>query len=202
MSNIPLPPQTPAERFVRIIATLGAMVAAAGLGGPVILAIVGRLNRMAQRVTRLAARVAAGTLTPPRRRPATPRRTAPARTLPEPMKLPRGRAWLVRLVQGTAVGANYVRILLDDPEMAALIQAAPQIGRTLRPLWHMLSPDPLPRILQRPRPAPAPPPRLRLVEAQFPPPADPPRANPSRPPRQPPPAPEVAAPACGLPALA
>ena len=162
----PTAPQTPAERFAGIIATLLAMVGARvqrpgtpGLAGPLTLAIAIRLQRIRHRITRFAARMAAGTLRPPRRRKAAPRRrTAPAKppliVLP---KLPRGRLWLVRLVPGIGVGATYLRILLDDPEMQALLAAAPQMGRTLRPFWQMLSSDPLPPILQRPRPAAAPP---------------------------------------------
>lgn len=206
MPDFPTPSQPPAARFACIVATLCALMAARlgrpgkpGLAGPLILAVANRLNRMAQRITRLAVRVAAGTLRPPRRRPAAPRRAATAGTLPERVKLPRRRMWLVRLVPEAAVGANYLQILLDDPEMVALIQAAPQIGRTLRPLWHMLSPDPLPKILQRPRPATVPSPKLRLAEAHRAPPAGPPRPDPSRRPRRLPPAPEVAAPACGPP---
>ena len=81
---------------------------------------------------------------------------------------------------GIGVGANYLRILLDDPEMQALIAAAPQIGRTLRPFWHMLSGEPLPPLLQqRPRPA----------EAPRAPPPETPHAEPAAPPHpKPPPA--------------
>ena len=161
---LPLPPATtPAERFANIIATLLAMVGARlerpgkpGLAGPLTLAIAIRLHRIRNRLTRYYARFQAGTLTPPRPRPAMSRsRTTPATpplvVLP---KLPRGRMWLVRLVPGIGVGTNYLRILLDDPEMAAMMLAAPQIARTLRPFWHMLADAPLPPILQRPRLAP------------------------------------------------
>ena len=155
------PPPSPAEAFAGIIATLLAMVGARvarpgkpGLAGPLTLAIAIRLQRMRSRIARFAARWQAGTLAPPRPRPARPRRerTAPGQWDHLP-KLPRGRLWLVRLVPGIGVGANYLRILLDEPDMVAMLQAAPQIGRTLRPFWHMLSKEPLPPILQRQEPS-------------------------------------------------
>jgi hypothetical protein len=179
-------PLTPAERFARIIATLLAMVGARlerpgkpGLAGPLTLAITIRLERIRNRITRYVARWQAGTLTPPRPRPATARvRNRGAGRWDHLPKLPRGRLWLVRLVPEIGVGANHLRILLDDPEMAAMMQAAPQIGRTLRPFWHMLSNQPLPPLLQRPRPAPrptAPPTLTRRAKAR---PVDPLRGSP------------------------
>ena len=124
-----------AVRFAGIIAVLrqalGTRVGRPGkpgLPGPLLVAIWNRLGRMVNRFNRLAARLEAGTLTPPRRRPTAPRRTAAARPPPDGIMLPRGRGWLVRLVQATAVGSGYLRVLLDDPEMQALMAAAPQAG--------------------------------------------------------------------------
>ena len=185
-----------------MVGMLGARVARPGkpgLAGPLSFAIHLRLQGIRNRITSYVARWQAGTLTPPRprTRPAGPRRPrkSPGKWdhlhLP---KLPRGKLWLVRLVPGIGVGANYLRILLDDPEMAAMIAAAPQIGRTLRPFWHMLSTDPLPPLLQRPGPAasPSPEPAARVA---------PPRPA-SQAPRRPPdrgPAPPVTPQACGPP---
>jgi len=206
MSVMPAP--APAARFARLIAALCAAVAARnirpgkpGLAGPLIVAIWTRLNRMARRVTRLAARVEAGTLTPPRQRPAAPRHSRP-RPPPTGIRLPRGFAWLVPLVPEIAFGARQLRVLLDDPEMQALIQAAPQIGRTLRPLCHLLGLQPLPPILHRPPLLSRTPPRSAEADRPLPaapPPGAPPRARPPRPPRPKPPAPEVARGACGPP---
>ena len=189
-----------AEAFARIVATLLAMVGARlerpgrpGLAGPMTLAIANRLQRLAHRLHRLVARWQAGTLTPPRPRNTAPRRrAAPA---PGPWdRLPRGRAWLARLVPGSSVGASHLRRLLDDPDMQALLAAAPQAGRTLRPLWHMLCNDPLPPALQRPRPA------ARPARAESGTPnANPAQPAPAGPPPTPPPAPEVAAHACAPP---
>ena len=207
------PASNPAERFAAIIATLVAMVAArlvrpfgsGPAGHPALaLAIATRLQRLRNRLASLHARWRAGTLRPPRQRPprqrpprqrpaAPPRR--PAAATGTPPTLPRSRLWLVRLVPGSGVGANYLKILLDDPEMQALIEAAPQAGRILRPFWHMLSRDPLPPLLQPPRPQqprPAPPPQAAPPPAAA---ATPPSGRPARPHRPPPspPAPEVAA---------
>ena len=178
----PTPPPAPAERFARVIAGLCAAVAARiggpagpGLPGPLIVLIWTRLQRMAARVTRLAAHVQAGTLPPPRRR-AVPRRTVS----PPYTRLPRSFAWLVRHVPAAASGATQLQELLADPEMAALIEAAPQIGRVLRPLCRMLGVDP-PPVLRRPPPA--------AAAVRPAPPQEPPRSRPSRPPR---PAPRAA----------
>ena len=133
--------QAPAASFARLIAALCAAVAARlerpgrpGLAGPFIVLICVRLQRMAGRVTRLAARAAAGTLAPPRLRPARPRRAG----APHYQRLLRRFGWLVRLVPAAAAGASQLQALLAEPEMTTLIAAAPQIGRTLRPLCRML----------------------------------------------------------------
>lgn len=162
------PPDPPAARFARIIAVLLAMVGARlerpgkpGLTAPLTLAIAIRLQRIRNRLARYAARWDAGTLAPPRaRRPTPRRRSARGATRWDALPtLPRGRAWLVRLVPGSGVGATQLRDLLDAPEMRAMLAAAPQIGRTLRPVWHMLSAEPLPDALRPSRPvSPDPPP--------------------------------------------
>ena len=202
-----MPPRTPAPALAGLIATLLAMLGARlerpgrpGLAGPVILAVANRLQRLHSRLTRLIARWEAGTLTPPRRRP-PPRRRAPR--APGPWDhlphLPRGRGWLPRLVPGSGVGAAQLRRLLDEPGMQALLEAAPQAGRVLRPLWHILSAEPPPPLLRRPPPAPAP-----AEEAKAEPEARPPRSVPrppatARPSAAPPAAPPIAACACGPP---
>ncbi len=184
-----------AARFAGIIATLLAMTGARlqrpgkpGLAGPLTVAIAIRLQRIGNRLARYAARFHAGTLAPPRprRRPTGPRRHPPGQWAELP-RLPRGRLWLVRLVPGAGVGANHLRSLLDDPDMRAMLATAPQIGRTLRPLWQMLSDEPLPPVLRRadpPEPSPV------AARTAVPPAATPPARSPSRPRRFP--APEAA----------
>jgi len=197
-------PQSPAERFARIVASMLALVGARvarpgkpGLAGPLTLAIAIRLQRMRNRIARFAARWQAGTLTPPRPRirPAVPRcRNATPGPWDHLPKLPRGRLWLTRLVPGIVFGASQLRALLDEPEMAAMLRAAPQIGRTLRPFWHMLSGDPLPPLLQRPEPPPP-----RPAEPGRRPSADAPGARPPRRRHKRLAVPEVAGPAGVLP---
>lgn len=163
------PPVTVASRFAALIEVLCRAVAArggrGGLAGPLTILIWTRLRRMAARFARLSARVASGTPPVTRSRAASPRKPRPA-----PLRLPRGFAWLVRLVPEAAAAAAQLRHLLADPEMVALLEAAPQAGRLLRPLCRMLGvrPPPAPR-----RPAraamPAGPPAAREPPTDAPP---------------------------------
>ena len=212
MSTLPL---TPAARLAGTLAEMRAAVAARtirpgqpGLPGWLILLIWTRLGRIAQRLARLFAHIAAGTLKPPRKRPPATRRPA---TRPPPAgarKLPRGSAWLLPLVPGIAFGRTRLEALFADPEMQALLVAAPQLGRSLRPLCHMLGLRPLPPLLRLPPktpPVPSAPPasaKARRTPPAEPGSAAPPRARPPRKPRTRPQAPEVALPACVPPALA
>jgi hypothetical protein len=158
--NVSLP-RTPAERFAGILDLLHRALAAQGvrgrLVGPLLLAVCARLRRAVAHVTRLAAQVAAGTLPKPRapysRRPRAPRSPTP----PDPAKppIPAGFAWLLRLMDEAArhwvAGARaQLQHLLSDPDMVALIEAAPQMGRSLRPVCRMLGLRPPPP-LARPR---------------------------------------------------
>ena len=68
---------------------------------------------------------------------------------PKPaVRLPWKSGWLLRMVPGTVstVGvAGYrpwLEHILADPETVAMLAIAPQIGRTLRPLCHMLMVEP------------------------------------------------------------
>ena len=101
----------------------------------------GRIGRMVNRFENLFARWRTGTLPKPRpsraRAPATPRETA---------RIPTGRAWLVHVVGYEAAGrASQLQHLLARPDMAEFLHAAPQAGRILRPLCHMLGIDPPPQ---------------------------------------------------------
>ena len=202
----PTPPSSPAERFAGVIDLLCRAVAARGgrdgLAGPLVVLIWSRLRRMAGRFARLAARTGAGVPPAASRRPATPRparppppRLPPPRLPPPrlpPPRLPRGFAWLVRLVPATASGGSQLQYLLAEPEMAALLAAAPQAGRILRPLCRMLGVRPPPALL-KPRPparAPAAAPSCPTAPNRTPPaassPATPPRRRRPAPTRAPP----------------
>ena len=99
----------------------------------------GRIGRMANRFEKLFARWRANTLpnrTLPRPRPARASEPATPRKNPG---WPTGRAWLVHVVGYEAAGrASQLQHLLAHPDMAAFLHAAPQAGRILRPLCHML----------------------------------------------------------------
>ncbi len=132
-----------ADRFAHLVEGLRRAIAARGVGLglalPLMLLLWSRLRRTAERFARLAAKVRAGTLPPPRRRLRSPR---PAR--PQPLRLPRGVAWLLRRLPQAAAAASQLQHLLADPAMADLLAAAPQAGRLLRPLCQMLGVRPPP----------------------------------------------------------
>ena len=52
--------------------------------------------------------------------------------------LPQDFGWVERLLPETAQYAGMLRYMLREPEMAALVEQAPQTGRVLRPLCHLL----------------------------------------------------------------
>ena len=158
--RVPVPfvsliPPTPQARFAGIIDLLcrgvAARIAGGRLAGPLIILICSRLRRMGIRFGRLAARVEAGRPSRARRRPAAPR--PPRARAPRKPRLPQGFAWVIRLVPYTAAGsASQLQHLLAEPDMAALIAAAPSVGRLLRPLCRMLGVRP-PPALRLPPPA-------------------------------------------------
>ncbi len=126
-----------------------------------------RLHRIVFRFCVLTERLAAGTLTPPRPRHRPGPRPAPAaspdaalpKTPPRPReRLPEKPGWLVRIVGPRAAYGPELERLLAGAEMQALIRAAPQVGRLLRPLCRMLGVVPDPAILPPPPPRP---PRVR-----------------------------------------
>ena len=174
----PATPPAPAARLTLIIDLICRIIAAAAvkkpLAAPWLLLLWPRLRRLAIRFDALAARVAAGRHpTPARPRPANARPRKPYR------RLPSGNAWLVRMVQETAGAGSQLQHLLAAPEMAALLSAAPQAGRLLRPLCRMLGVPRPPSLTPPPRPArPVPPPRR--TDAGHPPPTVSPRARPPR----------------------
>ena len=97
--------------------------------------------------------------------------------IPPRPNIPRGFGWLQRLVSGcdpvrrvvgghTAAARNHLQYLLDQPDMQALLRAAPPIGRELRPICRMLGITPPPGLLppprkRQPKPRPEAPARLR-----------------------------------------
>lgn len=151
------------HRLAAIMAAMAVVVAnhVAGLRAigsalvPMLSLVTWRLGRIAQRLDRLMLRWQAGTLP----RPRDPRAPRPAAEVRPRINVPNSHAWLVRRVQPTAQFITQVETFLADPRTQALVAAAPQAGRLLRPLCRMLAIAPpdwlrLPARPRRPRPAP------------------------------------------------
>ncbi len=85
---------------------------------------------------------------------AAPQRSATPAPHPAglPRRAPQGDAWLIRLHQPLAQLAPRIALLLHDPEIAALCEAAPQAARLLRPLARMFGLAPPSLIARRPGP--------------------------------------------------
>jgi hypothetical protein len=173
---------TPADLSDRFAAILEGLYQATArtvrdpVSGLLILLICGRLRRITARFASLAARYAAGTLRPlrtpttePRTEPRTAGPDSPPPRDPPRDPLPRGYAWLIRLVPGAANFGTQLQYLLSQPEMAAMIAAVPQMSRLLRPLCRALAAHPTPAL-------PPDPPRIRPPRPQ--------REKQPRPPRQ------------------
>ena len=207
------PPTSPVERFVAIleffrrgIAVQAAQAARAAQAAQaaraadcprqaVLRLLWSRICRVAQQFTRLAARIPAGA--PPRPHvtrprvtrlghpPATPQAPSSARPVPQPWaRLPRRPGWGLLVAAPVAYNAaSYLRILLAEPDMAALLAASPGLRRSLRPLCRLLGlpqpPAPQPPAHQSP-----PPPEPASPASGAPsPPVRPPADPPPRPPR-------------------
>jgi hypothetical protein len=113
-----------------------------------LVALWGRLGRVATRLERLVALWRAGKLPAPR----APRGAvagATGRGRAGRLALPTSAGWLRRKL-GYEVGpyAAQLQNLLTDAECQAFLAAVPQAGRLLRPLLRMLSFDPVPDILR------------------------------------------------------
>jgi hypothetical protein len=187
---LPHPAPTLADPFAAIIDGLCRAVAARAVCErgfvPVALVLWGWLRRIGARFAAIAAKARAGSLRLPmlRRRLARPRSPGPA------PRLPRGLGWLLRVAPEASPFATQLGAFLAEPEVIALLEAAPQLARPLRPLCRMLGVRPAPALpparrappplaapasprgpLERPSPAASGPPR----PGAAPPPPDTPR---------------------------
>jgi hypothetical protein len=179
---MPTPPLRPAtERFAEILRALGWAVAQQtgwGLSLHLIAVIVGRVQRIKRRFAALAARIAAGTFKPrqPNTAAASTKKLETAPKPPPPNPLPNRPGWLLPLERDAVCHRAQLESLFQDPEMIALLAAAPEaMARVLRPLCRMLALD-LPPALAPPKPAPS-------VAADPPPSARPPARRAARPTR-------------------
>ena len=135
------PLHTPAERFTALIAWLTKAVADMSGGDRLSYSLIGhiidRLRTLKWRVLRIAARVQAGTYVP-RRYPAE-RKPATVTQPKKPSNLPTKFGWLLPLVPDAIGYRSQLQNLLNNPEMAALVAAAPtSLAQPLRSLCHML----------------------------------------------------------------
>ncbi len=112
------------------------------LGQALVLLLYQRLGGICGRMERLVARFHAGRLWRVSARKVSVRPVeVDARKRVAPVQvLPRRFAWLVRLAAYQAAGyGSQLRAVLETPEMVALLVAAPQAVRILRPLCRMLA---------------------------------------------------------------
>ena len=111
------------------------------LGGGLALVLYRRLGEIERRMAGLGARFRAGRLWRREGRsalaPGVSVGGARVRVLPVQF------GWLVRMAAHEAAGfGSQLRAVLAHPEMRALLAAAPQVGRVLRPLCRMLAVEP------------------------------------------------------------
>ncbi len=170
--SIPLLLPTLAARFAWIIGTMRYERATGTPSDrriiPLLGPILNYLNRLNRQFAALVARAQAGTLrASPRRGAGKP--VAQRLTWPRPPRaLPGGNLWIAKLAPWMGWGGQEVYVLvMNDPEMAALIEAAPQAKRLLRALlWATrLRASEMPAILRRPKVARAPRPRAPRAAA-------------------------------------
>ena len=166
--NLTQSPPEPDPITVSLRAILRALLAGLGmwrLEAALGVATYNRIGRTFRAIERMLARFRAGKL-----RQGTPRGAITPRTQARQkpaIVLPRRFGWLV--VAGkheAACFGSQLKHLLDEPDMAALLEASPQAKRILRPLlralavelpWTMTPPrEPRPRQPRKPRPKPEP----------------------------------------------
>ena len=154
------------ERFGVFITRLKQAVADGSgrnkaLMGPLTLLLRAYLSRTLDRLSRLHAQFLAGTLPAPCPAGAAPRQSAEHQSAEQRSTgcaAPEARAASPRIPTGHVFVPFFVAHLyhaldelMADPEMLALLQAAPQAGRILRPLWRRMTAAPLPEILMLPK---------------------------------------------------
>jgi hypothetical protein len=174
------PALSPSERFNCLIEGLFDDIATRAANGwfplaPVELVLIKliwrRLRGMSRRFAAILARFHAGTLAQAGPQAGTlpeagsaPRSPAAARPdgLPRPQEPSRRFGWVIHAVSWFVMVRHYeLEEMLEDPETAAQVAAAPQFGRVLRPLCRMLAVKP-PAWLRLPR-------RARRCVVQHPP---------------------------------
>ncbi|MBV9655209.1 MAG: hypothetical protein JOZ42_11670, partial [Acetobacteraceae bacterium] len=163
MSVATAPAQSLTERFAfaveLVLRGLSLSLPKSREVAPLALGTWNRLKRLVARFSALVAAVEAGRFCSARRAPAAERQPpalppesqvrCEAQALNAPA--PKAYGWLLALAPelNTRIGRAQIETLLADPALAALLAQAPQAGRILRPLCHMLR-IPLPDCLRLP----------------------------------------------------
>ena len=179
-------PHPLASWFAEFLAFLLAGIAECGgrrqIAGPLTIRLQRRFNKMARRFAALLAHLAEFGADAPVRawhRKQPPAATAPqgpaqnppeespkpavrrhALPLPQAVRVPGRRAWLVGLSPNVNCAAGRLQHMMNDPEMVTLLAASPRLVALLRPLCRMLGvefppgilPPPPPRAPRKPRP--------------------------------------------------
>ena len=129
-----------------VVAAVRARVGDWGLAGLLDVALAmltyRRIGRIGQRIERLLVRFRAGTLWRMPERTGVFRAVAAAggRRVVPGLVLPCRFGWLVRAAAyRAAVYGIQLRVILEQPEMVALLRASPQAVRILRPVCRMLA---------------------------------------------------------------
>ena len=157
------PTFTLSDRFVSIIEgllrALSIQARHRHSNGALLLLAWKRFQRTRLRFIDLVTRMRAGTLPAAvaRRSRAGVARTVPV--VPPAVVVPRRFGWVHRMMDEPwhlNCWRNEMEVMLEDPELLAVLAAAPQMGRELRPLCHMLAIKPppalmLPRRVRKPR---------------------------------------------------
>ena len=132
-----------ARQLTVILGALAAVIARRFLRMPGRLALILPLWRWLTHAARRFERAALRPQVAPRDRPA--RVTGDAKAASGRVRLPSGHGWLVRELGWEAAGhGSQLAHLLAQPEMQAMLAAAPAVGRVLRPLCRVLGLDPAP----------------------------------------------------------
>jgi hypothetical protein len=151
------PPLSPLARFSQIMAQAREMIGRR-LNPPLLLRDASlppmnpsiaecawrRLRRAETLLLALAARFRAGTLRPSKpalapRRTSSARRLTPGPVAPLKTRIPRHFGWLINQIPNQIVApAQYLRMLLAEPELREILAASPRAGRILAPACHML----------------------------------------------------------------
>ena len=160
MDLSPTTAETIAARLRMILLGLRSVLGMWRLDTAIVVRVSARAGMVFGRIERMLARFRAGTLRT--QFPHTARKTTNSK--PRAPSLPRKFGWLVIAGKHQAAGyASQLQHLLAEPEMAALLDAAPQARRVLRPLCRALAIDlpwtvtpPRPPKPRKPRPKPAP----------------------------------------------